>query len=208
MPDHLAVWCRTRRQVPWNEVDDPGQDAVAGARDGVSHLIRTDERDPDRARRLLTDLDAMRADLSDGRALDFAAMRRWQDHVLGTGEPDFRTGPAFAKGGRERYGLDGHTRRRFEECLREAGDAGVPLPSRAARAYLDVCFFHPFDDGNARAALLVLTFVLGRAGVVLDQVGPVRRLSRSADAAGGTLEPAGLVAVLIRATRDRRLSPG
>lgn len=34
-----------------------------------------------------------------------------------------------------------------------AYDAARPLPltARAARAYLDVCFFHPFDDGNARS---------------------------------------------------------
>ncbi|MEV5378932.1 hypothetical protein AB0L26_23595 [Streptomyces nondiastaticus] len=32
-----------------------------------------------------------------------------------------------------------------------ARGASLPLTVRAARAYLDVCFFHPFDDGNAWA---------------------------------------------------------
>ncbi|MEU0059386.1 Fic family protein [Streptomyces sp. NPDC006334] len=30
------------------------------------------------------------------------------------------------------------------------------MAARAARAYLDVAFFHPFTDGNARTALLTL----------------------------------------------------
>lgn len=209
-PDQLALWCRTRSRVPWHSVDDPRPgpgDRVVGTRDGVSHLIRTTERDrdPARARRLLRALDELRSDLSAGRALDFAALRRWQGHVLGTEHPAFRTGPAFAKGGRERYGLDADTPRQFEECLREAGDPAVPLPGRAARAYLDVCFFHPFEDGNARAALLALTFVLARSGVVLDQVGPIRRLGRSVDA-DAALELARLVAVLIKAARHRTVS--
>ncbi|MFI0353040.1 Fic family protein [Actinomadura sp. 9N407] len=208
MPDHLALWRRTRRQVPWECVNDPRPDTnakVAGVRDGAAHFVRTVEfdREPDRARRLLSALDAVRSDVSHARTLDFATMCRWQSHVLGIEDPAFRTGPAFAKGGRERYGLDGETRRQFDECLVEARDPAVPLPARAARAYLDVCFFHPFDDGNARAALLALTFVLARSGVVLDQVGPIQRLRRSADDGEGALEFAGLVAVLIQATQRR-----
>ncbi|MGW6646680.1 Fic family protein [Streptomyces iakyrus] len=55
-----------------------------------------------------------------------------------------------------------------------ARDAAPPLPltARAARVYLDVCFFHPFDDGNARAAFLTLVFVLAREGIALDRVSP------------------------------------
>ena len=29
-------------------------------------------------------------------------------------------------------------------------DTTEPAALRAVRAYLDVCFFHPFDDGNSR----------------------------------------------------------
>jgi hypothetical protein len=208
VPDHLGLWCQTRTWVPWESVDDPRPSTtqrVVGTRDGVAHFIRTAEhdRDPHRARRLLAALDVVRSDLSTGRALDFPTMCRWQSHVLGTEYPAFRTGLAFAKGGRERYGLDDHTQQRFEECLQQADAAAVPLPARAARAYLDVCFFHPFEDGNARAALLALTFVLARANVVLDQVGPIQQLSRRADAAEGALELARLVAVLIHATQRR-----
>ncbi|MGW4913210.1 Fic family protein [Streptomyces sp. NPDC004270] len=56
------------------------------------------------------------------------------------------------------------TRADFAACLREATDAELPPAARAARAYLDVAFFHPFSDGNARAALLPLLSVYSTAG--------------------------------------------
>ncbi|WP_189912906.1 Fic family protein, partial [Streptomyces albogriseolus] len=55
------------------------------------------------------------------------------------------------------------------------------LTARAARAYLDICFFHPFDDGNARSAFLALVFVLAREGVALEAVGLLRRVTFEAD---------------------------
>ncbi|MFI9429176.1 Fic family protein [Streptomyces achromogenes] len=57
----------------------------------------------------------------------------------------------------------------------------LSLTARAARAYLDVCFFHPFDDGNARSAFLALVFVLAREGVALDGVSLLRRVTFQAD---------------------------
>ncbi|MFC9329552.1 Fic family protein [Kitasatospora sp. NPDC057015] len=60
-------------------------------------------------------------------------------------------------------------------------DSRQSLAARAARTYLDVCFFHPFDDGNARAALLALLFVLARAGVTLDSVVLIGRVGHRAD---------------------------
>lgn len=112
--------------------------------------------------------------------LDVELLRGWQQHVLGTAHPpEFRTLPAFAKEGRERYGIGPDTRARLDGCLAESvPGAGRPrLTARAARAYLDVCFFHPFDDGNARAAFLTLVFVLAREGVPLRHVGLLRRVS-------------------------------
>lgn len=38
--------------------------------------------------------------------------------------------------------------------------------------YLDVAFFHPFADGNARAALVALVHVLAREGIVPPEAGP------------------------------------
>ncbi|MGW7348996.1 Fic family protein [Streptomyces sp. NPDC054854] len=55
--------------------------------------------------------------------------------------------------------------------LRETTDPDIPP---AARAYLGVAFFHPFTDGNARAALLTLVHVLAREDIVLSEVGPLQ----------------------------------
>ncbi|MGP4088928.1 Fic family protein [Streptomyces sp. KR55] len=139
------------------------------------------------------------------RSLGFDLMTGWQKLVLGRPDVSFRTLPAFSKGGRERYGLHAGTRERFEECLAQASAAGtdVPLPARAARAYLDVCFFHPFDDGNGRAALLTMAFVLAREDVFLDEVGPVQ-VRRYADDPVGALSLARLIHVLATAAAHRR----
>ncbi|KOU15595.1 hypothetical protein ADK52_34995 [Streptomyces sp. WM6372] len=125
---------------------------------------------------------------SRGAPLDFDLLRGWQQHVLGTPlPPRFRSLPAFAKGGRERYGIGPNTRARLDACLAESAKTGggpgpsLTLPARAARAYLDVCFFHPFDDGNARAAFLAMVFVLAREGVALDGVTLIRRITCRAD---------------------------
>jgi hypothetical protein len=76
------------------------------------------------------------------------------------------------------------------------------------RAYLDVCFFHPFEDGNARSAFLALIFVLARSGVVLGQVGPIRFVQRPGDDPEGALALANLVTVLINATHRRHALDG
>ncbi|MEV7239268.1 Fic family protein [Streptomyces sp. NPDC051020] len=114
--------------------------------------------------------------------------------------------PAFAKDGKERYGLTPDTRARFERCLSESAQPSLPLPSRAARTYLDVLFFHPFEDGNARAAMLALAFVLARKGVSLDHVHPLQT-PRWADDAEGAADLAVLLSILITA-EERRLSRG
>ncbi|MFF7205426.1 hypothetical protein [Streptomyces sp. NPDC008141] len=114
----------------------------------------------------------------------------------------FRRGDAFAKGGRERYALTAHTQCDFEQCLRGSADPRVPLASRAARAYLDVAFFHPFPDDNARLAMLALAYVLELEGVRLDQVGPLQT-TRYADDDAGAADLAALVFVLIRLTHQR-----
>ncbi|MEU8001161.1 Fic family protein [Catellatospora sp. NPDC049111] len=97
----------------------------------------------------------------------------------------FRRAAAYAKNGRERYGLHADTEQRFVSCLAQTADRAIPVTARAARAYLDVAFFHPFDDGNARLAGLVLQFVLLREGVELDEVAAILTTVRRADDAGG-----------------------
>ncbi|WP_418960511.1 Fic family protein [Streptomyces tritici] len=186
--DHLERWLVVRENVPWHEVSqDSLDDPVAPSLDGAAEDVRAFDGalDPARAQGLLTALEVLRADAARGAGLDFELLQRWQHHVLGsTQPPPFRDLPAFAKGGRERYGIGPDTRARLDACLAESGrhvERPLPLIGRAARAYLDVCFFHPFDDGNARAAFLALVFVLAREGVALDSVSLLRRVSFRAD---------------------------
>ncbi|MEU9344591.1 Fic family protein [Streptomyces sp. NPDC048278] len=122
---------------------------------------------------------------------------RWQGEVLGEPEAPFRADDAFAKAGRERYGLAPRTQADFASCLGETTDPDIPLAARAARVYLDVAFFHPFADGNARAALLTLVHVLAREDVVLPEVGPLQT-TRYADDPAGAADLAALIGVLNR----------
>ncbi|MGY6025440.1 Fic family protein [Streptomyces spinosirectus] len=188
-PDHLQRWLEVRRAVPWQEAPDRGpQELSTGSRDGAAEDIHAFDGavDPARADGLLAALDSMRADAARGASLDFNLLRGWQQHVLGTPQPPpFRSLPAFAKGGRERYGISPDICDRLDACLAEsqADDDGssLPLTARAARTYLDICFFHPFDDGNARSAFLALLFVLAREDITPNGVGLLRRITFQAD---------------------------
>ena len=206
--DHLARWREVRSQVPWHDVHHgaawPGT-PVRARRDGICYRITTMEhaRDPHRAQRLMAAYTQVRADAAADRTLDFGLLARWQRTVLGVDRTAFRQGPAFAKAGRERYGLHADTPRLFEAALAQSRETWTPVAARAARAYLDVCFFHPFADGNARSALLTLAFVLGQADIVLDQVGPLAQLQRPADDVQSAKSTADLVVSLIENTRRR-----
>ncbi|MDX3696417.1 Fic family protein [Streptomyces europaeiscabiei] len=187
-PDHLELWLAVRATVPWHKAPDGGGDEpVAPSRDGAAEHIRAFDGalDPARAQGLLAALELLRADAARGAALNFELLQRWQQHVLGAPQPPpFRDLPAFAKGGRERYGISPDTRAHLDACLAQSArhiERPLPLTARAARAYLDVCFFHPFDDGNARSAFLALLFVLAREGVALDGVSLLRLVTFQAD---------------------------
>lgn len=201
--DALAGWRRIREEVDWPRAapgHPPGP--VHGRRDGVVAYAEATRgtRGAVRAERLLTAYARVRADAGQaGAALDFTRLESWQRAVLGVPRAPFRTGDAYAKGGRERYGLTPGTPAAFDRCLAQSADPAVPPASRAARVYLDVAFFHPFTDGNGRAALLALAFVLARASVTLEEVGPLH-YPRYADDPAGAADLAKLVSVLIRAT--------
>ncbi|WP_326659729.1 Fic family protein [Streptomyces canus] len=205
--------------MPWSAVDPDLIDwafavgetpaPVEAAVNGFGIWCDTGDRysNPTRGDRLLAALAQSRADASRKRPLTCALLAERQRLALGMPEVAFRQGDAFAKGGRERYALTPHTQRDFEHCLRESADPSVPLASRAARAYLDVAFFHPFPDGNARLAMLTLAYVLELEGVRLDQVGPLET-TRYADDAAGAADLAALVSVLIRSTHHRATRAG
>lgn len=213
VPDHLERWLQVRELVPWPEVSQGGRDEpVAPSRDGAAQDIRAFDGalDPARARGLLAALQLVRADAARSASLDFELIQRWQQHVLGTPKPPFRHLPAFAKGGRERYGITPDTRARLDACLAQsAPDAERPLSltARAARAYLDVCFFHPFDDGNARSAFLALVFVLAREGIALDGVSLLRRVTFQAGEPQDALTLTRYVDIHLAQTRRNTAAP-
>lgn len=210
MTDHLRVWLAIRDTVPWERARAVANGPVTPVRDGAAHDIRAFDgaRSPERAAGMLAALARARADAASGAPLTFDLLSSWQRLVLGVSDAPFRTAPALAKQGRERYGTGPDLRGLLDVCLARSGGPHPALSARAARAYLDVCFFHPFADGNARSAFLALVFVLARAGVALDQVGPLRRLPRHADHPEGALALADLAAVLIDHTRRRAREHG
>ncbi|MEW2140428.1 Fic family protein [Streptomyces sp. NPDC005409] len=211
LPDHLERWLVVRESVPWPEDEGSADNGpVAPARDGAVEEFRFFDAAVDAARAagLLAALELVRADAARGATLDFELIRGWQQHILGTPEPpSLRTHPAFAKGGAERYGIGPDTRARLDACLAQATDGRLSLAARAARAHLDVCFFHPFDDGNARAALLTLLFVLARESVTLDSVLLIRRFSHRADDPQDALGLCGSVKFHIEQSRGALAQP-
>lgn len=175
--DCLAEWIRVRGETRWASERLVSPEAVR--RDGHRQFIETVDqaREPQRAARMLAALAAAREAAQAGEPLSFDRLRAWQCIVLGE-ETDFRRAPAMAHGGAERYGLQSDTRTSFERCLVEATDASLPSVTRAARLYLDVCYFHPFPDGNARAARLALDYVLTTDGLGLHAAGPIFLVAR------------------------------
>ncbi|MFF3174640.1 Fic family protein [Streptomyces sp. NPDC057900] len=206
--DSLADWLLIRPEISWPSWRGARLISEAPARDGFRNFYVASRggQDSEGTTRVLTALDLAFADAEQARSLTFALMAKWQRTVLGHDLVGFRTMPAFAKGGRERYGLAPDTQARFERCLSESAQPDLAVPSRAARTYLDILFFHPFQDGNARAAMLALAFVLAREGIPLDQVHPLQT-TRWADDAEGAADLAVLLGVLIAAA-ERRLTRG
>ncbi|MFC4071832.1 hypothetical protein [Actinoplanes subglobosus] len=202
MPDQLTTWLHVREQVPWGSIVAHLPTPILAVRDGFTAHAGTGA-DPRRRGLLLAAYDEVRcaAATSPGLTADMTA--RWNGMLLGIPAPGFRRDPAFAKNGRERYGLHADTRQRYESCLAQATDLAIPVAARAARAYLDVAFFHPYDDGNARLGGLVLHFVLRRAGVELDEVGPILTIVRRADDTEGAAGLARLVHGIATATHRR-----
>ncbi|MBW6435188.1 hypothetical protein KZ829_15720 [Actinoplanes hulinensis] len=200
-PDHLAVWRRVRERVAWRDAVPHLVTPVPALRDGFADFARGSPL-----------LQAAYADVRREAAtsdLTLSLTSRWNRIGRGVTVARFRAGPAFAKNGRERYGLDAGTERDFATCLAQATDPLVPVTARAARAYLDVAFFHPYDDGNARLAGMVLHFLLLRGGIELDEVAPILRTVRRADDAEGAADLARMVHGIAAATgrRWRRAHP-
>ncbi|MGW1893999.1 Fic family protein [Streptomyces sp. NPDC002004] len=195
--DSLSVWLRVRREADWQRA--PVLQRIPPDRDGFRSWCEgpVRQRDPIRAERLLAAYTLAREDAARRTPLDFALLAGWQREVLAAPGAPFRVSDAYAKAGRERYALTPRTQADFDSCLHETTDPNIPLAARAARAYLDVAFFHSFTDGNARAALLTLVHVLAREEIVLPEVGPLQT-TRYADDPAGAADLATLIGVLNR----------
>ncbi|MEX0174408.1 Fic family protein [Streptomyces sp. LMG1-1-1.1] len=202
--DALTDWVRIRPQISWPCWSGAHLSHGASHRDAFRDFFNATRgsRDTEGTTRVLEALDLALADAKRGDRLTFTLMADWQQTMLGEGVAAFRTMPAFSKGGRERYGIATGTQARFEQCLSESTQRDLPLPSHAARTYLDILFFHPFEDGNARAAMLALAFVLAREGAAIDQVHPLQT-TRWADDAEGAADLAVLLGILINAAQRR-----
>jgi hypothetical protein len=194
--DHLAVWQRIRERVPWRDAVPHPLTPVRALHDGYARFAAGRPS-------LLAAYEDVRREVSAGAVLTPEALARWNGITRGVPAPGFRLGTAYAKGGRDRYGLRTDTERRFADCVAQAADRSIPVTARAARIHLDVAFFHPYDDGNARLGGLAMQFVLLSEEVELDEVRPLLTVVRRADDAEGAAGLARMVHGVAAATRRR-----
>lgn len=92
------------------------------------------------------------------------------------GPAPFRRGPAYARGGLRRYGWFPAAESMLARKLEADACDGLHPVLQAARAYLDLIHFHPFEDGNTRAASLWLEYFLRRARIQLPPLRPLLAL--------------------------------
>jgi hypothetical protein len=191
--DALFEWLSVRN-VAFKHAPSP-RPARRALRDGHRIYIEDRERlvDRERAARMSLALTECRKAARRHKPLTFSHLARLAAIVLGKPEVRFRKGVGLAKSGREVYRLTDEAEKRFSECLSQADDAADPVAVRAARVYLDVCFFHPFEDGNARVARLALDHVLTSAGLLLESAEPLFVVARAASDADGAWSLARLV---------------
>lgn len=189
VPDALQAWLGVRASTPWATlVQDYVRPASTRTDDSMAEFIEWHGRArPEWASGMRAALAACRADVAAGVPLDVATLARWNGLALGR-PAQLRTTDAFAHAGRDRYGTWPELHAAFAAALAEASAPEPHVLARAARAYLDVAFFHPFVDGNARTAGLLLDAVLRRAGLELVNVGLVLPIPRTgAEPSGGVL---------------------
>lgn len=198
-PDVLARWIAAREKAFTDASALPSRRAPV-LRDG--HLAYVDvhdaARDTDRATQMREAIAAARTSATSSEPLTLERLAAWTSLALGR-PATLRTTDAYAKRGRERYGMRSKLGAEVEAALAQASGRDAVLV-RAARVYLDVCAFHPFDDGNARAARLALDHVLTSSGLALHVAEPVFLLARPTAAPNGAWW---LVHLLARVVGDR-----
>jgi Fic/DOC family len=173
--DGYAIWTAMRRQL--TTIDEPLRYPPLG-RDGHMLWIRSIEvaRDSVRAQRMEHALLQLRS-VVETQPLDLASMLAAQQIALPE-QPGLRSTVAWAKAGREFYSVTNDLPGVFSGYLADAMSDQADVALRAVRLYLDICFLHPFKDGNARMARLALDAVLWRAGFRLRAVSALFSLER------------------------------
>jgi hypothetical protein len=156
-------------------------------------------RGADRAAGMRLALDRARTDARAALPLDWPLLQSWQALVLGR-EAGFRPGPAHARKGVETYGHWPTLEAEFAAKLEADARASLHPVAAAGRAYLDLCFFHPFEDGNARAARLAFDYWLTRGGLA---IGHVRLLFAAPRVAGRREGYLGFLQSIVRACEVR-----
>jgi hypothetical protein len=195
--DALAAWRRVRGTAFEQVRDLPTQLSTVRADGHLAYVEAFDRlRGDERAERMLAAVSAARASALRGEPLTLERLAGFTRIALGN-EARVRTTDAFAKNGRERYAYSPAFAALVEEALADAKRHRARPLVRAARVYLDLCFFHPFEDGNARAARLALDHVLTSAGLALHAAGPVFALARGADDERGAWHLVALLALLV-----------
>ncbi|MDY7229393.1 Fic family protein [Hyalangium rubrum] len=138
----------------------------------LAELDTPAHEDPAREARFRDALAHVRA-LADAQApLTYERLREVQARVLGHAV-SFRTGDAFAHGGAHRYLFFPELEAMFTRKVEADAADGCHPVVQAVRLYLDLAFFHPFPDGNARAARLGFEFLLRRARLPTPPLTPL-----------------------------------
>lgn len=167
-PDALFAHLQTTLRMPWHApqahvvraLEAPARTAPMDAHEALlSHLDRGPAYNQ-RYRQSLQNIEAQRQ-----RPLSWAWMCEIQAILMGGDAPQtFRQTDAFCHEGRHRYRWFEGIERRFElKIEQDARQHTVHPIARGIRLYLDILFFHPFDDGNARAARIWLHHTLTQA---------------------------------------------
>jgi Fic/DOC family len=186
--DALTQHCKATQLIDWVFPSPELADRLRVLRTSFclndAHLHYIDQfdahRSEERAEHMRSAVELVRKNAMNGDEFTFNLLQNWQRTVLGTEDADFRQGPAFAKGGLEIYRFDETTENMFAEKIsRDSKDEAHAL-CKAIRTYLDICFFHPFENGNSRAARLAFEFFLTKDGFTVSDVRPLFALPRVA----------------------------
>ena len=182
MADLLVEHLRATQLVPWDELSRRAGEATLRPLDAAgwralheAYIARHDEpRGSARAAGMRAAVEALSTCLAPRGSWE--RLCALQAHVLGVPEPGFRRGPARARGGASAYGDHPDLEAAFRAKLdADAADGHHPLVT-ATRRVLDLAYFHPFEDGNARAMRLAWHDELAPAGIGLRDLEPLGRL--------------------------------